>query len=66
MVFQGIKRAFEISPKAAPLNTKGIGLTDSEALRLFGAIPTTSGVSISPTSALRVPAVACAVGLAAV
>ncbi|MEP1990921.1 MAG: phage portal protein, partial [Ascidiaceihabitans sp.] len=38
-------------------------MTDSEALSLFGAIPTSSGIAVSATSALRVPAVACAVGL---
>jgi hypothetical protein len=63
MYFQNFRRALGITPKAAPLDTKSVSLTDSEALTLFGAIPTSSGISVSPTSALRVPAVACAVGL---
>lgn len=62
MAFQRFKQAFGITPKP-PHETKSVSLTDSEALSLFGAIPTSSGVSVSPTSALRVPAVACAVGL---
>ena len=63
MPFENIKRAFGITPKAAIPETKSVSLTDSEALSLFGAIPTSSGVQVSPTSALRIPAVACAVGL---
>ncbi|MEP3674376.1 phage portal protein [Sulfitobacter sp.] len=63
MTFENLRRSLGITPKAAPLDTKSVSLTDSEALTLFGAIPTSSGVSVSPTSALRVPAVACAVGL---
>ncbi|WP_417724212.1 phage portal protein [Salipiger sp.] len=49
-------------PKA---DQKSITLTDPEALALFGALPTTTGVSVGPTTSLRVPAVACAVGLIA-
>lgn len=41
----------------------GVGLTDPEALWLFGALPTTSGVSVTGRSAVRVPAVAAAVSL---
>lgn len=63
MKFEKLTRALGITPKAAPLDTKSVSLTDSEALSLFGAIPTSSGISVSATSALRVPAVACAVGL---
>lgn len=63
MAFQKFRRALGITPKAAPHETKSISLTDSEALSLFGAIPTSSGIAVSATSALRVPAVACAVGL---
>lgn len=42
---------------------KSLTLTDPEALSLFGVLPTASGVSIGPGNAMRVPAVACAVGL---
>lgn len=63
MAFETLRRTFGITPKVAALDTKSISLTDSEALTLFGAIPTSSGVTVSPTSALRVPSVACAVGL---
>lgn len=58
MAFQKLKKklGFEADEKA-------MGLTDPDALALFGAIPTTSGLSIGPGNALRVPAVACAVSL---
>lgn len=42
---------------------KALTLPDGDALAMFGVMPTTSGVSIGPGSAMRVPAVACAVGL---
>ena len=41
---------------------KAYTLTDPEALAFFGAIPTTSGLSVGPGNAMRVPAVACADG----
>lgn len=53
-----IKKAFGFK-----VEEKAITLTDPDALTLFGAIPTTSGISIGPGNALRVPAVACAVSL---
>jgi hypothetical protein len=45
--------------------TKSIPLTDPAAFGLFGVTPTASGISVSASNALRVPAVACAVGLIA-
>jgi len=42
---------------------KALTLTDPDALTLFGMVPTSSGLSIGPSNALRVPAVACAVSL---
>lgn len=53
-----IKKAFGFK-----VEEKAITLTDPDALTLFGAIPTTSGISIGPGNALRVPAVACSVSL---
>ena len=44
---------------------KSATLTSAEALEIFGAIPATTGATVSPVSAMRVPAVACAVGLIA-
>lgn len=44
---------------------KAISLTDAEAFGLFAATPTAAGIQVSPNSALRVPAVACAVALIA-
>lgn len=44
---------------------KALTLTDPEALALFGALPTKSGLYMGPGSAMRVPAVACAVSLIA-
>lgn len=44
---------------------KAVTLTDPNALALFGSMPTTSGLSIGPGNALRVPSVACAVSLIA-
>lgn len=58
MAFQKIKNALGFSAEE-----KALTLTDPDALSLFGVLPTSSGVSIGPSSALRVPAVACAVGL---
>ena len=42
---------------------KTLTLTDPETLALFGAIPSATGLSIGPGTAMRVPAVACAVSL---
>ena len=44
---------------------KALTLTDPEAFGLFGMTPTASGIHVSGNSALRVPAVACAVALIA-
>ncbi|KUF12412.1 phage portal protein [Pseudoponticoccus marisrubri] len=46
-------------------STKALSLSDPAAFELFGAIATHSGLDIGPHSAMRVPAVACAVGLIA-
>ncbi|WP_407473655.1 phage portal protein [Sulfitobacter sp. PM12] len=43
--------------------SKALSLTDPEAIGLFGATPTATGIHVSGNSALRVPAVACAVAL---
>lgn len=58
MALTKIKSAFGIKSEQ-----KAVTLTDPEAFGLFGAVPTTSGISIGPGNALRVPAVACAVSL---
>ncbi|MEP2201245.1 MAG: phage portal protein, partial [Tateyamaria sp.] len=42
---------------------KALTLTDPEAFGLFGMTPTATGIHVSGNSALRVPAVACAVAL---
>ncbi|QFS82335.1 Phage portal protein [Roseivivax sp. THAF197b] len=46
-------------------STSPISLTDAEALGIFGVMPTSSGMSVSAATAMRVPAVACAVALIA-
>lgn len=58
MAFQKLKNALGFSTEQ-----KALTLTDPDALTLFGAIPTTTGLSIGPGNAMRVPAVACAVSL---
>ncbi len=58
MPFQKIKTALGFSAEE-----KALTLTDPDALTLFGAIPTTTGLHIGPGNAMRVPAVACAVSL---
>ncbi|KAA8606015.1 phage portal protein [Salipiger aestuarii] len=58
MAFEKIKHALGFRAEQ-----KALTLTDAEALTLFGVLPTSSGVTIGPGSAMRVPAVACAVGL---
>lgn len=55
-----MKSAFGQKPEA-----KSFTLTDPEAFQLFGIAGTGAGVSIGPRSALKVPAVACAVSLIA-
>ena len=57
MAFERIRKALGIP------ETKSVTLTDPAAWDLFGAVPTNSGVHVSAHSAMRVPAVACAVGL---
>lgn len=57
-----IKRALGLT---AEVEAKAFALSDPEALALFGGMPTASGLQVSPSSAMRVPAVACAVGLIA-
>ncbi|WP_424976822.1 phage portal protein [Leisingera sp. S232] len=58
MAFQKLKNALGFGTEQ-----KALTLTDPDALALFGAVPTASGVTVSPSNAMRVPAVACAVGL---
>lgn len=47
------------------LESKSVNLTSPEAFALFGSVPTITGLNIGPGTAMRVPAVACAVGLIA-
>lgn len=42
--------------------SKAVTLTSPEAFGLFGSLPVRSGVTVTSATALRVPAVACAVG----
>ncbi|UWR59121.1 phage portal protein [Phaeobacter inhibens] len=58
MAFQKLKNALGFGTEQ-----KALTLTDPDALALFGAVPTSSGLSIGPGNAMRVPAVACAVSL---
>ncbi|PCD76224.1 phage portal protein [Pseudothioclava arenosa] len=44
---------------------KAVGVSDPTALPIFGIVPTLTGKSVTAESALRVPAVACAVALIA-
>jgi len=60
MAFEFLKNTFGLKPEA-----KAISLTNADAFGLFGVSQTASGITVSPNSALRVPAVACAVGLIA-
>lgn len=59
-VFSRFKLAFGYQPEA-----KSISLTDPEAFQLFGIAGTGAGIAIGPRSAMKVPAVACAVSLIA-
>ena len=52
------------TPTSAP-DQKALSLTDPGILDLFGAVPTGSGITVSAATAMRVPAVAAAVGLIA-
>lgn len=45
------------------IETKAVGLSDSGIAELFGCLPSTSGVNVSPSTALRSPAVLQAVRL---
>ncbi|MTD98781.1 phage portal protein [Paracoccus sp. YIM 132242] len=45
------------------MEQKSVTLTDPEAFGLFGVKPVASGVNVTHATAMRVPAVACAVGL---
>jgi HK97 family phage portal protein len=58
MAFTKIKKALGFG-----VEEKALTLTDPDALTLFGAVPTSSGLTIGPGNALCVPAVACAVSL---
>ncbi len=60
MAFSNLKKAFGFKTEE-----KAVSLTDMAAFELFGATPTTAGITVGPSSAMRVPAVACAVGLIA-
>ncbi|SLN62406.1 Phage portal protein [Roseovarius litorisediminis] len=60
MAFTKIKKVLGFSTEE-----KAISLTDAEAFGLFAATPTAAGILVSPNSAMRVPAVSCAVGLIA-
>ena len=58
--FPGLAR---LIGRGTPVETKAVTLTDPAALSLFGIAPTASGIAVTAASAMRVPAVACAVGL---
>ncbi|PRY78892.1 HK97 family phage portal protein [Yoonia maritima] len=58
MAFDKIKNALGLKT-----TQKALTLTDPSAFELFGASPTSSGFSVSANSAMRVPAVSCAVAL---
>lgn len=53
------------APTVTKADPEPVGLTDPLAAFLFGAIPTLSNVSVTPKSAMSVPAVASAVELIA-
>ena len=58
MAFEKLKKTLGFTAEE-----KAYTLTDPEEFAFFGAIPTSSGLSIGPGNAMRVPAVACAVSL---
>lgn len=45
-----------------PVEQKAYHLTSAEVLPVFGVLPTASNIAVGPINAMRVPAVACAVG----
>lgn len=49
--------------RKAPTEKKSMTLMDPAAMELFGAVPTSAGIHVGSGNALRVPAVAAAVGL---
>lgn len=61
-LFPRLARAFG---RGTATETKAASLTDPAAFGLFGIAPTASGVAVTAASAMRVPAVSCAVGLIA-
>ena len=61
---RNIARLFRLSVvKADPEPSEAVSLTDPAAAFLFAAFPTLSNVSVTPKSAMTVPAVAAAVRL---
>ena len=58
-----ISEFFGFSSKPAPIEKKAFSLHDPEAFGIFGVTPTIAGPSVSPVSALKVPAVLQAVRL---
>ncbi|PJF10780.1 phage portal protein [Pseudorhodobacter sp. MZDSW-24AT] len=63
-MFQSVVERFKYTFGPKP-EAKSFTLTDPEAFQLFGITGTGAGVSIGPRSAMKVPAVACAVSLIA-
>lgn len=57
--FQGLAKALGFSRE----EQKSVTLTDPLAYELFGGVSTASNIEVGPASAMRVPAVACAVGI---
>jgi len=58
-----ISEFFGFGSKPAPIEKKTYTLSDPEAFGIFGVAPTIAGPSVSPTSAMKVPAVLQAVRL---
>jgi HK97 family phage portal protein len=59
-IVKSLARAFG---RGQATEQKSVTLTDPEAFGLFGVQPVASGVNVTAQSALRVPSVACAIGL---
>lgn len=59
-IVQSLARAFG---RGEPIEQKSLSVPDDRLLALFGVQPVASGVTVSASTAMRVPAVACAVGL---
>ena len=57
--FKGLAKAIGFGSEVK----KSITLTDPLAYELFGGLSTASNIEVGPSSAIRVPAVACAVGI---